>query len=66
MSKNNPKCDVHIYPRKTKCKFFVFVTTNFEGHNVLSPFNYFNLSHTFFLKHLWIWSLEEPINNEIN
>lgn len=47
MSKNKPRCDVHMYLRKTKCNFFVFMTTNFGGHNVFSPFNYFNLSHTF-------------------
>ncbi len=32
MSKNNPKCDVHMYPKKkSKYNFFVFVTIIFGG-----------------------------------
>jgi hypothetical protein len=34
--------DIQIIP------MVVFVTIIFGGHNVLSPFNYSNLSHTFF------------------
>jgi len=43
----NIRCDVHMYPKKTKWKFYVFVTTFFWGCNVLSP-QWQSLGHDFF------------------
>ncbi len=36
MNTNNPRCDVHMYP-KIKCNFLIFVTTFFGGPSVFSP-----------------------------
>ncbi len=40
MNKSNPRCDVHMYPKKINCRIFVFVTIIFEGYNVFSPINF--------------------------
>ncbi len=44
MNKNNPICDVHMYPKKTKCRISIFAIIIFGGRNVLSPESWLQLS----------------------
>ncbi len=37
MNKKNPRCDVHVYPKKIKCIISISMTTIFGGRSVLSP-----------------------------
>ncbi len=37
MDKNNPRCDVHMYPKKPNIEFMCLKPKNFGGCNLFSP-----------------------------